>query len=103
MKKYTKKFIEYKNATTVKLENKRVSVISKPDYGFQLQFISSSEIGDINEPRSRHKILKNKFIETSLDLSDEALISLKLCIDRELSKRDLNFFEKHSDIITKCK
>lgn len=102
MKRYVKRFCEYKNATIFKLENKRVSVISDEN-GAQLQFISKSTTDAINEPRSSHKVIRNKFVKTSINLTNEALIALKLCIDAELNKRDENFFKTHSDMISHIK
>ena len=77
--------IKYKNATKVKLKNRRVIVFPvQEDLCIKLKTISS----DL-QPRASHIIYKNKLVNTTIKITDEAALALFICLGEELAKKGL--------------
>jgi hypothetical protein len=81
MKAKTPRVEFYKNATTIKMDNKRVMVIDENDEtseGFRFRFMSA--LGDPNDQRAYCYTLKNKVAVTEVGLSKESTLSLIYCL-----------------------
>jgi hypothetical protein len=77
--------LKYKNATKVKLKNRRVMVYPiKEDLLIEIKTISS----DLR-PRAVHTVLKDKLVITGFKLSEDAAIALFACLGEELKKKGL--------------
>ena len=77
----------YPNATSLRLENKRVSVITTPKKDYQLCF---KVLSDNLEPRAIHLVKKN-VVTTVLNLSEEAAVALAVGLVEELKKNGIIF------------
>ena len=77
----------YPNATSLRLKNKRVSVITTPQKDYQLVFKMLSED---TEPRAVH-IAKKNTVTTVLNLSQEAAVALVEGLMEELKKDGIYF------------
>lgn len=77
--------IKYKDATQVKLKNRRVAVFPKgEDLIVKLTTISS----DL-EPRAAHIVHRDKLVTTAIRITDEAALALFVCLHEELLKKGL--------------
>ena len=77
--------IKYKNATQVKLKNRRVTVFPiQEDVCIDLKTISS----DL-EPRASHVVYKDKIVKTTIKITEEAALALFVCLSEELTKKGL--------------
>ena len=77
----------YPNATSLRLKNKRVTVISTKQKDYQLVF---KILTDNFEPRSMH-IVKKNVVTTVLNLSQEAAVALVEGLMDELKKEGIYF------------
>jgi hypothetical protein len=73
----------YPNATLAKYNNRRVGVMQLPDNDFAIEFTVLSN--DTNQ-RAIHTVLKNKVVKTDVRVSQEAALSLLVCLQIELKK-----------------
>jgi hypothetical protein len=83
MKRIIKK---YTNATSYKIGNRRVTVVSRKDE--KDDFIIEFRTIDANtSPRSLHKVIHGKLIITSIIVSKEAAEALRQCLTYELTRK----------------
>lgn len=83
MKRIIKK---YNNATSCKIDNRRVTVVSriKEKDGFVLEFRT---IGTDTSPRAIHRVIHGKLVTTTILISKEAAEALEQCLTVELSRK----------------
>ena len=68
--------IKYKNATKVKLKNRRIIVFPvQEDLFIEIQIVSP----DLR-PRAVHNVYKDKLVTTGIKLTDEAAAALFICL-----------------------
>lgn len=77
----------YTNATSLRLKNKRINVITTQKKDYQLSF---KVLSDNLEPRAIHLVKKN-VVTTVLSLSEEAAVALAVGLVEELKKNGIIF------------
>lgn len=82
MRKHT-----YKNATSLKLKNRRITVSAdKSKDTVYVQFMIACEKEDADTPHFTHVNLRNKVAVTSLKLTREGAIALMIALNDELER-----------------
>lgn len=78
--------VEYKNATKIKLKNRRITVIDlKDDIYIESKILSEKE--NANTRRSSHESIKDKIVVTGIRFSPEAAFSIMYGIQQQLKKK----------------
>ena len=78
----------YKNGTSVKFKNTRISVIELND-GYFMESLILSDIKDIDKPRAIHKKYRNKAVSTSLKLTEKGAMALYCALRETLKQRQV--------------